>query len=304
MTKPKHKGIVILGCPRSGTTLLRRILGAHPNVAAPGETNLLTACARFLEGEPSVDGMEVGVINGLGFLGFEETDIVAPLRNMAFDIREKHAAGQGKSRWVEKTAVDAFHVDAIEKLCGDDLYFICLTRHGLDAACSMNDWCEKAQTYPSELHDYIRRFPRPLEAFCHAWVDATTAVRSFAERHPDNAISIRYEDLIDNPANVLKDVFEFIEETWSEDLVETALSEPDAQGFSDWKTFATSQVVNTSANRWRSLSKATAAGLAPIVNPLLEACGYEAVRIDIKDSDVKARRRYEMGLALQKSKTK
>jgi len=60
-TKAKYDGIIVIGCPRSGTTLLRRLLDAHPNIAAPGETYLFTACARFLRSERAVDGMDVGV---------------------------------------------------------------------------------------------------------------------------------------------------------------------------------------------------------------------------------------------------
>ena len=94
-------GIVILGSPRSGTTLLRRVLDAHPNIAAPGETYLLTACARFLAEDKVVDGMDIGVLNGLGFLGFEGADVVARLREFAFGFREDHAAREGKGRWCE-----------------------------------------------------------------------------------------------------------------------------------------------------------------------------------------------------------
>ena len=62
MNKPVHDGIIILGCPRSGTTLLRRLFDAHPNIAAPGESYLLTAAARFLTGETMVDGMDDGLL--------------------------------------------------------------------------------------------------------------------------------------------------------------------------------------------------------------------------------------------------
>ncbi|MCA9663328.1 MAG: sulfotransferase, partial [Myxococcales bacterium] len=34
----RSPGIIVLGAPRSGTTLLRRLLDAHPNIACPPET--------------------------------------------------------------------------------------------------------------------------------------------------------------------------------------------------------------------------------------------------------------------------
>ena len=44
-----EKGVIILGCPRSGTTLLRRLLDSHPDLSCPGETFLFRGAARFLK---------------------------------------------------------------------------------------------------------------------------------------------------------------------------------------------------------------------------------------------------------------
>lgn len=296
------QGIIILGCPRSGTTLLRRILGAHPNIVAPGETYALSAGARFLSSDPSIDGMQVGVINGLGFLGVEEAELTARLRRFIFDFLDEHAAREGKARWVEKTAIDAFHIAAIERFCGADAQFLCVTRHGLDVVCSMEDWCQKSRSYPRELHAYIRQFSQPLIAFAHAWVDATTALLDFAERHPENAMRITYEDLITAPEDSIASMMTFLGETAPDNLLDSALSDTDARGFSDWKTFSKSGLENSSVNRWRRLPRATLQELAAIVNPTLERCGYDALTVQFDDTDANARRRYETGLKLQSLK--
>ena len=300
---PKHEGIIILGCPRSGTTLLRRILNAHPNIAAPGETHVLTACSRFLHSERAVDGMEVGVLSGLSYAGFESQEVLDRLREFAFSFRQKHAARDGKTRWVEKTAVDGFYIDEISRLCGDHAYFICITRHGMDVACSMKDWCDKSQVYFSELHRYIRRYPRPLEAFCHAWVDVTEGLRNFLSSHPSNAIGIRYEDLVANPEDEIRRVLEFVGEPWDPELLSRALMQKGAQGFSDWKTFSKSQIDAESVDRWRHLSPATMADLAPIINPTLLEYGYDVIDVEGTDTDAEARRRYELGLLFHAMKS-
>jgi hypothetical protein len=299
----KHEGIIILGCPRSGTTLLRRLLDAHPNIAAPGETYLLTACARFLHSERAVDGMNVGVLSGLNYAGFDSADVLQRLREFAFTFRRQHAAREGKNRWVEKTAVDAFHIDAISRLCGDHAYFICLTRHGLDVACSMVDWCNKSQIYFSELHHYIQRFPRPLDAFCHAWVDITVAMHKFLADHPDNTITVRYEDLVADPEAEMRRIIKFLGEPWEPALLLRALGQKDSKGFSDWKTFARSNIDTDSISRWRKLSPATIADLAPVVNPTLRQCGYDTIEVESVGSDAAARRRYELGLLFHAMKS-
>ncbi len=294
-----HDGIVVLGCPRSGTTLLRRLMDAHPNISAPGETYILSSCARFLSGEKVVDGMEIGVVNGLGFLGFDEGDVVGGLREFAFGFRAKHAAREGKSRWLEKTAIDAFHVKAIERLCGDHADFICVVRNGLDVACSMLDWSVKAQAFPPELHDYVKDTPRLMEAFCKAWAESTNEIMDFAARHEGNAILIRYEDLIEDPEVVLGSVFDKIGEEMPVDLLERAFEAKEPKGFSDWKAFSKTSLSSQSVGRSKSLSKDTLSMLADIVNPTLERAGYALVKSGKARSDEVSRKRYEMGLVLQ-----
>ncbi|MDT7041531.1 sulfotransferase [Candidatus Nitronereus thalassa] len=298
----KYEGIIILGCPRSGTTLLRRLLNAHSNIAAPGETHILTACARFLHSDRAVDGMNVGVLNGLGYAGFETQEVLDRLREFAFTFRRQHAAREGKARWVEKTAVDAFYINEISRLFGDHALFICITRHGMDVACSMMDWCDKSQVYFSELYHYVRQYPRPLEAFCHAWVDVTRDLRKFVALHQENSLELRYEDLVANPEAEMRRVLDFIGEPWDSGLLSRAMHHKDSQGFSDWKTFSKSQIETTSVGRWRKFSSPTLADLALIVNPSLLECGYDAIESGETDSEEEAKRRYELGLLFQAMK--
>lgn len=292
-------GIILLGCPRSGTTLLRRLLGAHSNIAAAGETYLLSACARFLKEQRVVGGIDVGVLNGLGFLGHEEGDVLERLRKLAFGFLAEHAEREGKGRWLEKTAVDAFHLLEIERLCAEHAQFVCIVRHGLDVTCSMLDWMVKAQSVPEEIHEYVKRTTNLIEAFACAWADSTSTVSDFAARHPERAILIRYEDLVAEPEAVITDVVGFLGEKMEPDLLDTALADRDPKGFSDWKTFSSDAVSSGSVERWRALSKDTVGMIAPIVNPVLEQNGYDTVPVSAAQSQEQARKRYLTGLLLQ-----
>src|SRR3972149_7016175 len=111
-----YEGIIVLGMPRSGTTLLRRLLNAHPNICCPPETNLLSAAARFLEEHRFSGGHSVGVANALAFSGYAEQEVDARLREFVFGFFREFSGREGKRRWAEKTAFDAFHLDEIEKL--------------------------------------------------------------------------------------------------------------------------------------------------------------------------------------------
>jgi hypothetical protein len=154
------KGVVLLGVPRSGTTLLRRLFDGHPSFSCPPETMLLTASARFLAEEPAANGLDVGVLNGLAWAGFAPELVVERLRTFAFGFFEEHARRAGKSRWAEKTALDAFHLPEIDLLCGGEVHFVALLRHPLDTACSMLELIGKMERWPAELHPYVIRNPR------------------------------------------------------------------------------------------------------------------------------------------------
>lgn len=292
------EGIIVIGTPRSGTTLLRRLLDAHPHIACPGETGIFSACARFLSSNSIAEDVELGVLNGLSYTGFSEQQVLERLRELAFSFPREHARRQGKARWAEKTAFDAFYLTDIERLCGEHAHFICLQRHGLDVACSLVELCDKNGGYLPELHEYIKRYPRPLEAFAHVWLDQTESIHNFVQRHSDTALLIRYEDLVAKPEVTLQRICEVVGEDWPVDWIAKAMGRRENVGFGDWKTYATSSIEDRSIGRWRALSSATISSLGKIVNPTLARCGYEPVPTQADRDSETARHRYELGLMM------
>ena len=75
---------LILGFPRSGTTLLSRLIDAHPEISSPPETFMFSSAARFLAEQSAVEGPPIGVLSGLAFAGFEPEEVMGPLRAMLF----------------------------------------------------------------------------------------------------------------------------------------------------------------------------------------------------------------------------
>jgi len=298
------EGIIIIGTPRSGTTLLRRLVDAHPHIACPGETNVFTACGRFLRSERISESVGIGVLDGLGYAGFSTGEVLTRLREFAFSFHRDYARRQDKPRWAAKTAFDAFYLREIEQLCGAQAAFVCIQRHGLDVACSIQELCNKNGGYLRELHEYIVRHPMMLEAFAHVWVDLSQAIDAFAKRHAENAILVKYEDLTVQPDRTMTQIMQFLGEAWEPGFVERALRKREGVGLGDWKTYGFTSVDASSVGRWKELSRDTISRLAAICNATLTLCGYDAVQLEPERSPEETRRRYEVGVLLQGLKAK
>jgi protein-tyrosine sulfotransferase len=297
MSSETAQGIVILGMPRSGTTLLRRLLDAHPAICCPPETNLLSATARFLREETFAGGVSIGVLSGLSFAGIAEHVVVARLRQLVFGFLQDICRQRRKKRWAEKTAFNIFHLDQIEQLCIGACRFLCLVRHPLDVVCSIKELTDKIEMYVAELHTYIRQYPAPLEAFAHAWVDMHARLRRFVNDHPNDCLVLKYEDLVYNPAEELQRVFDFLGEPADVPaILSHALQGTEAIGLGDWKTYERRAIHTESVGRWRDLSPSTVNWLVNITAAEMELAGYPPIAAALSPQPEVARRQYELGL--------
>lgn len=296
-SQTRYEGIVVLGFPRSGTTLVRRLLNAHPNICCPPETNLLSAAARFLREDGFTGGLTVGVLPGLAFSGLTENEVIGSTREFVFGFFREVARRTGKKIWAEKTAFDSFYIDEIERLCGESCRFICIARHPLDTVCSVKELTDKMETYLPELHRYVRIYPSPLEAFAHAWVDINQRLARFTQEHSENALMLRYEDLTADPEAEVARIFRFLgEHVDANRLIQDALETAGDVGLGDWKTYQTLKVESASVDRWRKLDPSTAANLVVIVGSEMARLGYECPDSQPGRSREKARHLYQLGI--------
>lgn len=294
--------IIILGFPRSGTTLLRRLLDAHPNIACPGETFLLCSAAQFLRGETIAGGLDYGVIGGLSSLGVEKEELYGKLRELIDFFLRRHAESEAKARWAMKTAVDAFYIDEIEALYGENARFICMVRHGLDVVASCDELTVGNEMYLKEFHTYIQRTPYPQNAYTAAWVDTTNRLIEFVEAHADNTCLLRYEDLLEEPGIVMEALMEFLNEPWDPSLINNGTSQIGHIGLGDWKTYEKSTIDQSSVGRWEDFSPEILQRIAPMANPLLTSLGYDSVAVENnKQSPEEALKRYEMKMKMKAS---
>jgi len=284
--------VVILGMPRSGTTLLRRLLNQHPSLHCPGESFLLTGAARFLQEDLVADGLRYGVRGGIADLGVSEPQLLADLFGLADRYLSTAASAAGKRRWVMKTAIDSFYARDVEALCAGRVSFVVILRHALDVIASLADLCAANRMYIRELHPYVLRTPYPEQAFAMAWRDVTTALLDLAARRRDDVHVCRYEDLVAAPGRTLNELLGFLGEPALVDP-ERVLANDAPRGIGDWKTYATTAVERDRANRWQAPGVRVDRAVAETVNDTLQRAGYAPLAAADADPD-RARRRYEL----------
>lgn len=294
--------IVIIGCPRSGTTLLRRLFDAHPKISCPGESFVLRAAVRFLRGEQVADGINYGPLGGLSALGFDHDEIRARVRALALSFHHQLAEKDGKLRFAIKTAVDAFYLPEIHALFGDEVKYVCLLRHGADVAISMREFTDTMEGVIEELMPFVLRHRRILPACSAAWAEVTSQILDLAERHSDHVVALRYEDLVASPREVLEEILAFLDAPCDIQAVMAEAFRPaEVRGLGDYKTYATGRVQTSSVGRWTSLPERHKAELAPIINPVLERAGYDAIKVaaPVRDDGL---RRHELAMMLQSAR--
>src|SRR4051794_37690957 len=101
----RGRPIFIIGCGRSGTTLLRLMLDSHPEIAAGEETKFLTDLEPILGEHWRL----------LQTYGFNRDWWLERMRAFYGGFMAEYAARKGKRRWAEKTPGYTFHLELVDE---------------------------------------------------------------------------------------------------------------------------------------------------------------------------------------------
>lgn len=216
MSKP----IIIYGSARSGTSLLSRIVGSHPNIAVPFESHLYNTFFPWLKyyGDLSLgknrerlvdDILSTHVMKDWSPMPIKQ-DILAKIDRFDFHgiveaLILSWAEQSGKSRWGEKTPWHLFYWQEIEKGFPDSK-IIHIVRDGRDASIS---W-KKARFGPKHYFHLANRWKKYLEK-----IDEVKQIVP-----SDRFLEIRYEDLLLDIESKSKEICAFIGEDYSPKMLE------------------------------------------------------------------------------------
>jgi hypothetical protein len=210
-SEPDFPAPFVVGVGRSGTTLLRMMLDAHPQLAMPPETHFInpliqrsgklrfnarTATAAIVHDER----------RRWNDFGLDEDELLARMEavdpfNTTDALRcfyELYAAKHDKPRWGDKTPDYVRKMKKIQKTL-PEARFIHVIRDGRDAGLSQNARIAKRGKDPVPPREMARRWRKRIIKSREDLADV------------ENYIEVRYEDLIGDTEAVLHRVCELIE---------------------------------------------------------------------------------------------
>ncbi len=204
----------VVGVNRSGTTLLRMMLDAHPELTIPPETHFVPELIEAAEERsPTPEALLATITKQRewGDFGLTEEELLERFRAIdplnAGDVLRAfysaYAERAGKPRWGEKTPIYVKSMRKIERAL-PEARFVHVIRDGRDVALSIRDRAVKEH---------------PIDRIAERWVRRITRAREQAKRlaHYEE---IRYENLILDTRPTLERVCEFYELPWDDALLE------------------------------------------------------------------------------------
>jgi hypothetical protein len=186
--------IFVVGCQRSGTTMLRLILDSHSRISCGPET-------RFLEDMERIVGSDW---RRLSQYGFSQEEWLGRIAAFFGGIQSDYAAGRGKERWADKSPRYAMKLDFILRLF-PDAQIVHVIRDGRDVAVSHR----KRFGYWSCVKSSVK-WPRYI-----AQARAGGAALPAHQYH-----ELRYEDLVSRQEATLRELMDFLGEQWEPGMLD------------------------------------------------------------------------------------
>lgn len=225
--------IIVGGCHRSGTSLLRRLLNAHSRIHCGPEVKFF----RDAYGDYPTDPV--------GHLRFfataraiaPEDELLTIMGGAFVRLHERAAERAGKPRWADKSPENVVYLADWQRLLGDRWLFVHVVRNPLDTLASIKE-TPFPRTIPPDLDGRIAFYQR----YARAGLE-------FAAAYPDRYFRLRYEALVVAPERTLGRLMRWLGEAYERGQLafNDRLHEP---GLEDPKIARTSGIHVKSVERW------------------------------------------------------
>jgi hypothetical protein len=264
----------IVGCDRSGTTMLRLILDRSGEVAIPTESMILVDFARHA-GDPLATDAEFDRLARAVWRHPKVREWRLPAGPPRRQGRTGSAAfraaleapylayahTQGKSRWGDKTPYYVTELDLVKRIF-PEARIVNLVRDGRDVGMSLLR---------------VPFGPGNMWAAAHQWREAVDAGDAAAARYGRDVLTLRYEDVVSDPQTEAARVSAFCEVEFDPEMLAVERSaDRVARGWEGWFSQLSAGISQASVGKWRTgMSQGDQALFTSIAGDALRRHGYE-----------------------------
>jgi hypothetical protein len=271
---PQDRVVFVVGAPRSGSTLLTRMLGAHSRLVARPEPHLLTPLAH-LGLYDRVDRAPYDAVQAAQALRSFVDDLpggeqayLAALREFTSTLYAGHLGDRPDALFVDKTPAYALVLPFLERLYPQARY-IALCRNPLAI------WDSYAASFFAGDYAAAHAFNPILERY-------VPAMAAFLRRAAVPLLHVRYEDLVRDPEPRLAELHAFLGIEHEEGTADYGAHPLEGQGLGDpLGVHRNQRPVTASLDKWKdgaaegdnaAFLRARLAGLDPAD---LQTLGYD-----------------------------
>jgi hypothetical protein len=272
--------VFVICAGRSGSTLLRFLLDAHPDLACPPETRLPAMCAQIaavwlqLAGAPP----DAAAPEDRGGRPAVPGPAVAGIRQTMNMMVGPYLAHRGKRRYCDKSLGAAEHVPVLREVF-PGARFLCLYRHPMDVIASGIEACPWGLS-GFGFDGYAAGSPgNAVKALAQFWADNAAQILAAEEQLGERAYRVRYEDLVADPEGVSDGIFRFLGARPAPGISAACFApERERLGPGDYKIWHTTQVSADSVGRgWAVPAEMMGPTLMSTVNELAAGLGYTQI---------------------------
>ena len=254
--------IFLVGCPRSGTTLLQSLIAAHPEIASFPESHFFKY---LIPSHPWL--RKLGITSRwakpwlkkfLNQIDCQDREKCLPkfglfmhqYTKFFLELLDNLTEQQNKKYWLEKTPEHVRRIEYIEKLI-PEAKFIHIIRNAPDVVASLYEVTHK---YP-EAWSHKDALPWSIDQCIIHWsVDVQISIRY---KDKPNHLLVSYEQLIANPESTLSEVFSFIGLSFDKQIIDnhSLVSKQIILDNEPWKKSVQKAIANTHERKFSKIFK-------------------------------------------------
>jgi hypothetical protein len=221
--------IIIGGCHRSGTTLIRRILNSHSGIHCGPEVKF------FLDFYGPPRGVRDYMDTARALASEDE---LLEFFGAGFVELHRHTAHRaGKPRWADKAPENALYWPHWQRLLGDQWLFIHVVRNPLDTIASLRE-AGFGDDIPANVLGQVVHY-----------LDHTRAGMRFGSEHPRRYHQVIYEQLVTSPDETLASLMSFLAEEFELQQLDFNRQHPKPE-LEDYKINSTTAIHADSLHGW------------------------------------------------------